>query len=80
MDEHPGDPAATLPAGLRARLARSLAALPATWRVLSAQPRGRDWLVELTDASGDVVSQIVLLGERTYDETHGAQPRTGDDS
>ena len=65
-----------LPPEIQARLDRFLSSLPCDWRVSSVRPEGQDWIVTLADASGAVVSQIILLGERSAAETHGAQPRS----
>ena len=67
-----------LPAEFQPRLERYLSSLPCDWRVSSVRPEGQDWIVSLTDAAGAVVSQIVLLGERSAEETHGAQPQRSD--
>jgi hypothetical protein len=64
-----------LPAEIQGRLNRFLPSLPCDWRVSSVQPKGQDWLVNLADAEGAAVSQIVLLGERSAEAAHGAQPR-----
>ena len=70
------DPALTaVSAEFQARLERFLSSLPSDWRVSSVRPEDRDWVVSLTDAAGIAMSQIVLLGERSAEETHGAQPR-----
>jgi hypothetical protein len=74
-----------LPVEVQARLDRFLPSLPHAWRVASARPAGQDWMVSLTDATGAVIAQIVLLGERSAEDTsprhikwpgdkHGAQP------
>ena len=58
----------SLPPEFQARLARFLPGLPRGWRVSSARLAGRDWIINLADGSGAVVSEIVLPGERTAGE------------
>lgn len=75
MDIGAHTPEEQLPPDLQKRLAGILPRLPATWRVQSVRAQGRDWLVDLVDEQGQGGCQLVLLGERTWEETHGAWPR-----
>lgn len=68
--------AADLPAPLQAQLKRTMSSLPRDWLIKAVRPLGRDWVIDLADTSGAVISQIVLHTPRSEDESHAAQPRT----